>query len=241
MIGLAAWTKNAALIGMGLWGMWLLWGLLKRRIGWRHLTLAMVISGLIAVPWYVRTWLDAGLIIPPTLWIDRATQTIDTLFVLVTHLQTYSLSGPLILLSVITALIEVIRRKQNAPELLPLLWWTVPFYAAWWLFASYDPRFILLFLPLLCVLAGMQTINLWEMMPADWQHRLLIPLAIVALALALVAMWNTVEYKDNILRNPFMSAEERRMTAIRERQPHLYERWYGNGTPTATPIEGNNP
>ena len=228
MIGLAAWTKNAALIGIGLWGVWLVWALLKRRVGWRHFVLALVACGLIAAPWYVRNWLYAGLLIPPTLWVDRATQTIDTLFVLVTHVQTYTVSGPLILLSLVTALVEAIRRRLNAPELLLLLWWTVPFYAAWWLVASYDPRFVLLFLPLLCVLAGVQLVKIWALIPALWHRRLIIPLAIVAVALALWATWNSVEYKDDILRNPLMSAEERRMTAIRERQPHLYERWYGD-------------
>jgi hypothetical protein len=233
MIGLAAWTKNAALIGVGLWGLWMLWALLRRRVGWRQMALAVFACGLIAAAWYVRNWLNAGLIIPPTLWVDRAAQTIDSLFVLVTHLQTYSLTGPLIVFSIVTALVELIRRRP--PELLLLLWWTVPFYAAWWLVASYDPRFILLFLPLLCVLAGIQAVKVWVMIPAQWQQRFLLPLAVVALALALFAAWNSVEYKDNILSNPFMSAEERRMTAIRERQPHLYERWYGEQNSTPTP------
>lgn len=227
MIGLAAWTKNAALIGIGLWGLWLVWTLINRRTSWRQFVLALIACGLIAVPWYLRNWLDAGLIIPPTVWVDKATQTIETLFVLVTHPQTYIISGPLILLSILTASVEVIRRKLNAPELLLLLWWTVPFHAAWWLFASYDPRFVLLFLPLLCVLAGIQLVKLWAMVPPSWRKGLMLPLATAAVVLALWALWNSVEYKDDILRNPLMSAEERRMTSIRERQPHLYERWYG--------------
>jgi 4-amino-4-deoxy-L-arabinose transferase-like glycosyltransferase len=231
MMGLALWTKNAALIGVGLWGIWLVWIGFLRRAGWQQIVLAMAVCAAVAAPWYMRNLVVANLIIPPTLWTDRATPSPDTLFILVTHLQTYSLSGPLILLSVLAALTETVRRSLRAPELLLLLWWTIPFYAAWWLFASYDPRFILLFLPLLCVLAGVQMVKAWGILPARWQQRLAILAAIIGVMLALDATWNSVEYKDNILSNPFMSAEERRMTAIRERQPHLYERWYGDDSP----------
>jgi 4-amino-4-deoxy-L-arabinose transferase-like glycosyltransferase len=229
MIGLAAWTKNAALIGMCLWGAWLVWGLLNRRIGWRQIALAVCVCLLIAAPWYIRTWVGANVIIPPTVWVEQAAQTLNTLFVLITHPQTYTISGPLILLSVFVALVEMVRRRLNAPELVLLLGLTVPFHAAWWLFASYDPRFLLLYLPLLCVLAGIQLGKAWALVPQIWQQRLMIPLAVAAVALALLSAWNSVENKRDLLRNPFMSADERRMTAIRARQPELYERLFGAG------------
>src|SRR5690606_4304396 len=227
MMGLAAWTKNAALVGVGLMTLWLLWAMYRRRIGWQQVALALMMCAFIAATWYSRNLIEAGLIIPPTIWAEQANPSLDTLLVLITRPQTYTISGPLIVASVVAALAQLIRRR-NAPKLALLLWWTLPFYGVWWLFASYDPRFILLFLPLLCVLAGVQLAKFWSAVPADWQRRLVMPLMVIATGLALGAVWNSVEYKSEILRHPFMSADERRMTAIRERQRHLYERWYGD-------------
>jgi hypothetical protein len=85
-----------------------------------------------------------------------------------------------------------------------LLLWTVPFFAAWWLFVSYDPRFQLLFLPLLTVLAGLEAARLWRWLPAIWQRRLILPLAVGALVIALFIAWRSVEFKDEILRDPLM-------------------------------------
>jgi hypothetical protein len=57
---------------------------------------------------------------------------------------------------------------------------------------------------------------------------LLVPATLVAVLLAVIMLWNSVEFKDDLLRNPFMSFEERRATALSERQPALYERLYGD-------------
>ncbi|MBZ0302371.1 MAG: glycosyltransferase family 39 protein, partial [Anaerolineae bacterium] len=190
MAGLAAWTKNAGLVGIGLLVIWLLWVRLKQQTSWPLIGLALAVCAGIAAPWYVRNWLGAGLIIPPTIWSDQASQTVGTLLVLATHPETYALSGPLILLSIFAALIDVIRRRLDTPALLLLLWWTLPFYAVWWWFASYDPRFVLLFLPVLCVLAGVQIARLWNHVPGQWQQRLVLPIAIVMLILGLRATWD---------------------------------------------------
>ena len=226
-IGLAAWTKNAALVAIPLFGLWLLWGRLRERIGWESILLSVFICGLIALPWYIRNWLDAGLILPPTAWTEQAQQNIDTLLVLITRPQDFYLTGAIILVSVLTTGFQLVQQRLNSPAKIMLLLWTLPFYAAWWLFVSYDPRFILLFLPLLCVLAGIQVVSFWAKVP-NRQQKMLLPIIVgISTMLALLNIWNSVEFKDDLLRNPFMSVEERRETVLAERKPKLYERLYG--------------
>ena len=226
-IGLAAWTKNAALVAILLFGLWLLWGRNRQRIGWGSILLSVFVCGLIALPWYIRNWLDAGLILPPTAWTEQAQQTIDTLLVIITHPQDFYLTGAIILVSVLTAGLQLVQQRLNAPAKVLLLLWTLPFYVAWWLFVSYDPRFILLFLPLLCVLAGIQVAGFWAKVPNRQQQMLLPIIVSISIMLALLNIWNSVEFKDDLLRNPLMSVEERRETVLAERQPKLYERLYG--------------
>lgn len=221
MMGLAAMTKNAALLGVMFLSGWLLWALLRRRINWPHLLLALGVCAAVAAPWYVRNLLEANLIIPDTAWTDQASQTLETMLVLVTRPEVYSLSGVLILASIVGTLIKVIRRRFDAPGLLLLLWWTLPFFAAWWLWASYDPRFVLLFLPLLSVIAGIQLAALWGRLSERWQWRLRIPLMLIVVTLALTVAWDTVEFKDDILRNPLMTVEERYVVVLSERNPRL--------------------
>ncbi len=227
-LGLAAWTKNAALAAIPMVAVWLVWAWLRQQIGWRQIALLATITGFVAAPWYVRNWIDANLILPPTAWTEQAQQTLDTLFIIVTRPQDYSVTGVVILVSLFSAAAQLIRLRLNNPALFLLLLWTLPFYGLWWLAASYDPRFILMFLPLLCVLAGVQFTQLWLWLPANWQQRLLPPTVAMVILLALMVLWNSVEFKDDLLRNPFMSVEERRATALAERQPDLYESLYGS-------------
>lgn len=221
MIGLAAWTKNAGLIGIPIFGVWLLWSLLRGRIRLAHTALALIACALVAVPWYLRNLVEANLIIPDTAWTDQAQWTLDTLFILITRPENYSLSGLLIVISLFAAFGEVIYRLKT-PQLLLLLWWVLPFFAAWWLFASYDPRFILLFLPVMCVIAGLQLSKAWDVVPQNWQLRLRVPIAVVMIVIGAAVTWDVVEFKDSFLANPLASVEERRLTVFRERQRRLY-------------------
>jgi hypothetical protein len=108
------------------------------------------------------------------------------------------------LIAVLLTLGDLLRRRFDAPGSILLLLWTIPFFAAWWLFASYDPRFLLLFLPVLCVMAGVWIANFYGALPVNWQKRILLPLSSLALLLALWAAWNSVEFKREILRDPLM-------------------------------------
>jgi hypothetical protein len=223
MLGLAAWTKNAALVGLPLLLLWLLW----IRLPLRLTALAMTAVAAVAAPWYLRNLLEAGLIIPPTAWTEQSQHTVEALLVFISRPQNYALTGPLILLSVVTAIITLIRRRLDSPALVLLLLWTLPFFGVWWLFASYDPRFVLMFLPLLCVLAGIQVAGFWARISAQWQRRMLAPALIAALLLTALMTWDSVEYKGDILRQPLMSADERRAIVYADRQPRLYRELYG--------------
>ncbi|MEO8393965.1 MAG: glycosyltransferase family 39 protein [Chloroflexota bacterium] len=202
LIGLAAWTKNAALIGILLLALWLVWCWVNKRIGWREVIISLGVCALVAAPWYVRNLIGAGFLIPATAWTDKAQRTLASILVLISSPGDFGVPGWAILFGVFAALPAARRR---APGQLLLLLWTLPFFAAWWLFASYDPRFLLMFLPLLCVLGGDLLARLWEWLDAVWQPRFLIVIILLTLILIAPILLHAVEYKGAILHNPLMS------------------------------------
>jgi 4-amino-4-deoxy-L-arabinose transferase-like glycosyltransferase len=210
MMGLAAWTKNAALLGIVLLSLWLLWVRLKGRISWRDVAISLVACLLVALPWYIRNVAEAGFLVPNTAWTDQAERSLENLLVFVAKPENFGFTGLIFILGVISAVITVIRKRLNAPAELLLLLWTVPFFAAWWLFASYDPRFLLLYLPPLAALGGVFLMRVWSALPLKWQGYSRTAAAIVVSLFALFILWNSVDYKDELLRQPFMTDGERR-------------------------------
>ncbi|MCC6802190.1 MAG: glycosyltransferase family 39 protein [Anaerolineae bacterium] len=213
LVGLAAWTKNAALIGVGALGLWLAWCWLNRRIGWRQTALSLIACAVIAAPWYARNLVGAGFIMPDTAWTDQAQRTLENALVFVTHPENFGVPGWLIVAGVLAALPAARRRE---PGILLLVLWTLPFMAAWWLFVSYDPRFVLLFLPPLCVLAADLLARLWVWLDPAWRPPARIVLIIVTLLLAAPVLFHAVEYKTALLRNPLMTDAEKRALVGRE-------------------------
>ncbi len=143
LIGIACWTKNAALIGIPLLVIWLGWCLLHRRVGWSAAAAGLIACALVAASWYLRNLAGAGFLIPNTAWTEQARRTLESLFVYATRPQDFGLTGLVILFGLVMALPPLRRRD---PGTMLLLLWTLPFFAAWWIFVSYDPRFLLLFL-----------------------------------------------------------------------------------------------
>ena len=211
LVGLAAWTKNAGLICVSLLAAWLAWCWLRGRIGWRQAAISLCACAAVAAPWYVRNLSGAGFIIPATAWTDQAQRTLTSLFALVTRPENFGIPGWLIVASIALSIAGVFRRKLNAPGLLLILLWTLPFFTAWWLFVSYDPRFLLLFLPPLCALAGVWVARLWDRVPLTWQPTLAIGLAALAFVLALQIAYFSIDYKDDILRDPLMGDAQKRI------------------------------
>jgi len=239
MMGLAAFTKNAALLGILFLGVWLTAALVRRRIGWQWAVLSLAACALVAAPWYVRNLIGAQMLIPATAWTDQAERTLTTLLAFVTYSGNFGLPGYILLVGVATAGIEFIagvRRSALPPDPSPLGQWemklstefltgnalllllTVPFFIAWWLFVSYDPRFLLLFLPLLAVMAGLALVRLGELFPARWRNPLVIAAALLALVLAALVVWNSVDYKTDILRRPLMNNSDKHALVLANRR-----------------------
>ncbi|MBZ0288564.1 MAG: glycosyltransferase family 39 protein [Anaerolineae bacterium] len=205
-LGLAAWTKNAALIATAFLVLWLLFGWLKGRIRLDHIALALAACALVAAPWYVRNWIEARLIMPPTAWTEQAERSLRTLFVFITQPENFALSGWIIVLATSGAMLEVLRQRVKAQTLF-LLIWTIPFFGVWWLLVSYDPRFVLLFLPLLCVLGGRWLAGRWAKISPRWRPTVFRIAVLAALLWTLYIVWISVEYKPKILRDPLMGDE----------------------------------
>jgi hypothetical protein len=203
-MGFAAWTKNAALMGIGFLSLWLAYAWLKGKMPLRLMVLALAVCAVIAAPWYIRNWLEARLIVPTTAWTDQAERSLRTVLLFITQPQNFALTGWVIMLAIITSLVDLIRRRLGE-ETVMLAIWTLPFFGVWWLLVSYDPRFVLLFLPLLCVWGGGWLIHAWAWIPAIWQKRIRMPLAVVALIWTLYIAWISIEYKGAIVGDPFMS------------------------------------
>lgn len=212
LIGLACWTKNAGLIGVALLTIWFIWSVLNRRIGVQAAAVSLLACALVAAPWYIRNLAEAGFLVPATAWTDQAQHTLDSALVFMTHPQDFGLPGWLLLFGGAVAM----PATRRDPGTLFLLLWTLPFFAAWWLFVSYDPRFLLLFMPSLCVLASEPLVRLWDWVGEAWHPRYRIVLMLLALLLTAPILWNAVEYKPAILRNPLMSHEEKLAIVGRE-------------------------
>lgn len=203
-IGLAAWTKNAALLEVAALGGWLVVGLVRRRFSLRAAIVAALGCAVVAAPWYVRNGLGAGFLVPDTAWTDQARPTLDTLLLFVTRPEIYGPSGWAILGGLVFCVVQFARRR-NADSALLLLLWTLPFYAVWWLLTSYDPRLLLPVVPVFAVIGGSLLTALWRAAPLRQRAALRFVAAVLAVALAASAVYNSVEFKDDILRNPLMN------------------------------------
>jgi hypothetical protein len=217
MLGLAAWTKNAALLAFVFMALWLLWGIIRGRIGLLCATLTLGTAAVIAGPWYVRNWLQAGLIMPDTAWTEQADQTLAAALIFIKRPHIYGLTGVLCLIGIGYGIWTLTQQRLQAAGHVLLLLWTLPFFAAWWLFVSYDPRFLLLFLPPLCVLAGIWLAETWRRIPQPWQRRTLVPLVCIALLLMAQSAWRGVEFKRALLQDPLMDDASKHEVVFRQR------------------------
>ncbi len=210
MMGLAIWTKNAALPGAGvLVAAFVIIGL-RRRAGWRTILGGLAAALAVAGPWYVRNLLGAGFLMPDTVWSERASATLVTLFALLNQPGNFGLSGYLGVFGALWAVVLIAQRGDDAPLLVTLIWWSLPLFALWWLFASYDPRFLLYILPMTSVLGAVFLNCAYESMAGQPRTAARWLFAIAAIGLTAYLLWISVEYKDELLRAPLMSDGDRR-------------------------------
>lgn len=214
-LGLAAWTKNAAFVGIALIGVWLLYGLARRRIRLRSALFSGLVCMAIAAPWYARNWFEARLIVPPTAWTEQAARTLSSALIFISAPQNFAVTGWLIIAGAVVAAAQIIRWHRVESAFLLLL--TAPFFAVWWLLVSYDPRFLLLFLPPLCLVAARGARALWTTLPERRRAPVRALATILAALLALYIAWISVEFKAEVLRNPLMSDAEKRALVLEQR------------------------
>lgn len=230
-LGLAAWTKNAALAGVPLLVGTLAWAVWRKRIRLTTALLSLIAFAVVAAPWYARNLIGAGFLMPDTAWTDQAQRTLGNLVPFLIRPQDYGLMGWVITGGLIMALWQVARaalapkgsppsspraehripstehRALSTEHRLLLIWWIVPYFLIWWLFASYDPRFLLHLLPLLAALGGGLLAMAWAGVPQTWRGRLQIVLAVAALILTVQSILTAVEFKNDLLRDPLMAHE----------------------------------
>lgn len=217
MFGLAAWAKNAGLLGIPLFGAWLIWCSLNRRIDVKTVVAGAFACVLIAAPWYLRNLIGAGFIMPSTAWTDQAERTLESLLIYVTLPNNFHVIGGLYLAGWGYAALRVMRNFKHSTGELLCLGLTVPFFAAWWLFVSYDPRFLLLFLPIMAALAGSITDLIYTNAKTYFEKNHKMPVyaalkwmtAAFVISMTLYTAVMSVQYKNELLANPFMSHEEK--------------------------------
>lgn len=210
MIGLAAWTKNAALVGVGVLALWVLAARVYGRISWRAVVAAGVGCAAIAAPWYLRNLALDLPIIPATAWVDRAEQSIDLLLIFLTRPTIYGVTGIVMFAGLLLTGGLVVYRWRAAPAwAVMLLWWVLPLYVAWWLFVSYDPRFLLLFLPVMSIMGAWWLLRLWDWLPGSVRPVLLAAGLVLVVVITVQNTWDAVDYKDDFLLNLLMSHQEK--------------------------------
>jgi len=211
LFGCALLTKNAALFAVPICGIGMLLLLLRRTITLQHSALFVASCAIIGAPFYIRNLIGAGFIIPNTAWVDQAQPSLANLFVFVTKFDTFGLTGIIITLAVIITPLAMLRHIGQPKwfstwiPAVSLFGFIVPYFGVWWLLVSYDPRFLLLFLPLLTVI----TADIVIKMNSKVLGRLHLVAFGVVIMFGVVTLYHSVEYKDEILRDPFMTHTEK--------------------------------
>ncbi|MDX2161279.1 MAG: glycosyltransferase family 39 protein [bacterium] len=204
VLGLAANAKNAALLAVPLFICLLFAAVILRRVPWQAAPISLAACAGIGAPFYLRNLAGAGFILPATAWTEQAERTVYNLFAFVTQFENFGVVGIMILLA-LAALPFVVRQHRNAMPFGIVLAFALIYFAAWWWFVSYDPRFLLLILPLLTGFSGSIGALAWERIGQPMRRVILPGLLIAACVLTVSRAYYSAEYKDEFLRAPLMS------------------------------------
>jgi hypothetical protein len=213
MAGLAMWTKNSAILLIPILGLWSLYQLWRSRHlpNLRHIALFAVALLLVGGTWYARNLIVVGVIVPPTGWTDKAVHTLSTLLPYLID-RPYFPIGVVLTIGMLFTLWRFIRSRGREYSAALLIIFYLPFFAAWWWLVSYDVRFLFGVLPIAAVM-GAIAINalLTWFKHYSWittfQDRFggRIIIAVGLLALAAFPMFTAVDFKEVLLRRPFLS------------------------------------
>lgn len=223
MAGLAAWTKNSALILAGVLPLWMVYAWVRKKrfyhgdtentegrregridIKFRHGAYMLGAMALVAGPWYLRNLALFGFVMPPTGWTWAAQRTPANLAPFLTQPAAYFVPGVVFTAGIGYGAWRALRGHSQAAL---LLIFGAPLFAAWWVLFSYEIRFLLLILPFAAALGGDMLNTLLQRAPVSRPATVIAIAALVALALP--AAFEAVSFKDEILRNPLMSDAEK--------------------------------
>ncbi len=214
MAGLAAWTKNSALVLAGTLPLWVLYVWLRSKqrgglstptvrsnYGWGVRMLGAM--ALVAGPWYLRNLALFGFVLPPTGWTWLAVRTPANLFPFLTNPKDYFVPGLLFTAGMAACLWRAAHGRARAAL---LLIFSGPLFAVWWALFSYETRFLLLILPLVAVMGAQTLVGTLKMIPARllaqrWAQRVAI---VMLIALTLPAASKALLFKSAIIRSPLM-------------------------------------
>ncbi len=248
LAGLAAFTKNGALLIVGSLAGWVVY---THWVNWQQpqagqhpirLSHAGLAAGgflLVAGPWYGHNVLEFGYLVPPTGWTDQANHTLRWLVgpsLTTTHFMLGGVLGQAGMLAMLAALWR--SRWGFSPQAVLLLGFGVPFWLVWWWYFSYDLRFLLLVWGVFAVMGGLLIMQVYDRLPARSMRGILVLMPVILVVLALPAMRWSVDHKPDIFRDPFMDDYERHRIQIGPRYEVMA--WLWENVPAGSAVLGGD-
>ncbi|PWT93978.1 MAG: hypothetical protein C5B54_00850, partial [Acidobacteria bacterium] len=218
--GLAMWTKNDALVLLVSLGIWIGLNLWTAKINGKQIALSAVAILLTAAPWYIRSVIVSHHIKPLGIWTWAVQHNFARLLIMTSTWKDFGLTGFLFTAAIILAAIQIVRTAdfQSRTVWGMLFIMVIPFYGAWWWFANYDVRFLVMIVPLLAVMAGLMlddlVIYLKNHASATWVTRANWIAICCVLVWAPLSIRKAVNYKGTILTRPFLSDAEKHRVVL---------------------------
>jgi hypothetical protein len=220
MAGMAAWIKNSGLLIVISLGAWLIYRALVDQLNRKTILRqgALIAFGflIVAGPWYLRNLSLAGFLVPPTGWTSQAQRTLANLFYYLTETR-YWIGRPIFTLGIGLALWQAFRayRRESAAVLLTVFF--LPFFVIWWALFSYDGRFLFALTSIVAVMGARLIAPLARRAFAIKRARARLAVTLALAALALPAAVYAVDFKNELLRHPFMSDAEKHRVVLGDR------------------------
>lgn len=236
MAGLAAFTKNGALLLLGVLVGWVIYTYWRPFTAQRFTAPGEVDAPILAarsgpirgrhILWIAAAWLAAaglwyahalhafGTLVPPTGWTDQAQRTLAMLVAPATTFSHFGLTGLIGLVGLGWQLVNLGRtRWAFAARTALLLGFGVPFWLVWWWLFSYDLRFLLLVWGVFAVMGGKLVMDGVDKIgrPAGRPYPVIpqIGIAVALVIVAFPAMRIAVDHKTHLARDLWLSGPER--------------------------------
>ena len=226
LASLAAFSKNGALLLAGSLVGWVIYSYWARwrnppssgeAISKQHILLMLIGYLPLVALWYGHAWLAYGWVIPPTGWTDKAIRTLPNLLTPMRQVGNFSIAGVLSVIAWPLLLAQLWRTRWHFDARVVLLFgFTIPFWLVWWWLFSYDPRFLVMIWALMSVAAGWLAVSAHDLLPARAKPALNFVLPLLLVAIAAPALFQAVEHKNELLKTPLISEEDRLRLYVHE-------------------------